>query len=168
MHLESGKSPWYREPFVWLLISIPATAVLGGVVTLALAIATNDGLVVDDYYWHGKQINRVLSRDRAAARQGISVDVLLNYEDRVVTVYLSARVVTLPSTLRLSLLHATRSGQDRALELSRSADGSYFGPLPALVPGHWYVQFEGHDWRVVGSLRVPDDVRMHITAAAAP
>ncbi len=59
--IEHGeRSVWYREPYVWLLIAIPACAVVAGFVTLALAIATDDGLVVDDYYWQGKQINRVL------------------------------------------------------------------------------------------------------------
>ena len=35
-------TPWYREPYVWLLISIPAAAVLAGLITLALAIASDD------------------------------------------------------------------------------------------------------------------------------
>lgn len=33
---------WYREPYVWLLILIPAAAVLAGLITLALAIASDD------------------------------------------------------------------------------------------------------------------------------
>ncbi|MGH8508719.1 MAG: hypothetical protein ACREVH_08380 [Gammaproteobacteria bacterium] len=32
---------WYREPYVWLLILIPAAAVLAGLITLALAIASD-------------------------------------------------------------------------------------------------------------------------------
>jgi hypothetical protein len=35
-------TPWHREPYVWLLISIPAAAVLAGLITLALAIASDD------------------------------------------------------------------------------------------------------------------------------
>jgi len=37
-------TPWYREPYVWLLISIPAAAVLAGLITLALAIASEDAV----------------------------------------------------------------------------------------------------------------------------
>jgi hypothetical protein len=33
---------WYREPYVWLLISIPAAAVLAALITLALAIPSDD------------------------------------------------------------------------------------------------------------------------------
>lgn len=36
-----SKPPWYREPYVWLVISIPATAVVVGLITLALAPCVN-------------------------------------------------------------------------------------------------------------------------------
>ena len=59
---------WYREPWVWLLIFFPLAAVVGGMVTLYLAVTTSDGLVVDDYYKRGKAINRDLARDTVAAQ----------------------------------------------------------------------------------------------------
>jgi hypothetical protein len=37
--------PWYREPMVWLVIGIPLAAVIGGLVTLGLAIQGGDALV---------------------------------------------------------------------------------------------------------------------------
>ena len=48
---------WYAEPWVWLLIALPMTAVIGGMITIYLAVTTSDGLVVDDYYKRGKAIN---------------------------------------------------------------------------------------------------------------
>ena len=57
---------WKREPMVWMLIAIPLAAVIMGVVMITLASQTFSGLVVDDYYKKGKQINRVLARDRLA------------------------------------------------------------------------------------------------------
>ena len=47
--------PWQREPMVWMLIAIPASSVLVGMVMLWLAIASYDGLVVDDYHQQGKK-----------------------------------------------------------------------------------------------------------------
>lgn len=38
--------PWYREPMVWLVIGIPLAAVIGGLVTLGLAIQGGDALVI--------------------------------------------------------------------------------------------------------------------------
>jgi len=40
--------PWYREPWPWVAIGIPAVAVAGGLFTLYLAITHPDPLVVDD------------------------------------------------------------------------------------------------------------------------
>jgi len=38
---------WYRNPWVWLLIAIPALTVLGSGITIYLAIAHPDALVSD-------------------------------------------------------------------------------------------------------------------------
>ena len=40
--------PWYRYPWPWVAISIPAVAVVGGLFTLYLAITNPDPLVVDE------------------------------------------------------------------------------------------------------------------------
>jgi hypothetical protein len=40
--------PWYRYPWPWIAISIPAMAVVGGFFTLYLAITHPDPLVVDE------------------------------------------------------------------------------------------------------------------------
>lgn len=168
--IEDGeKSVWYREPYVWLLIAIPASAVVVGFVTLALAIVTDDGLVVDDYYWHGKEINRVLSRDRTAASQAVSADLSFDYGRGVVTARLRASdTVKLPTTVQFALLHATRAGFDRTLELNRTPQGYYHGVLPLLVPGRWYLQVETEEWRLVGSMRIPDETTVHIVPMVSP
>lgn len=40
--------PWYKEPWPWIIISIPAAAVVMGFITLYLAITNPDYLVVED------------------------------------------------------------------------------------------------------------------------
>jgi hypothetical protein len=46
---ESGQlHPWYRYPWPWVAIAIPAIAVIGGLYTLYLAISHPDPIVVDD------------------------------------------------------------------------------------------------------------------------
>ena len=42
--------PWYKERWTWLLMLMPATAIVAGFITLWLAITSFDGLVADDYY----------------------------------------------------------------------------------------------------------------------
>jgi hypothetical protein len=154
---EQGK-PWYREPFVWLLIAFPLTAVIAGFITLGLAISSDDGVVEDDYYLRGKEINRVLARDQAAATRGLQGRVELDDAQHQLLIRLTARAqATIPDNVELKFLHATRSGIDRILILARQPDGSYRAPLPELAPGHWNVQLAAQDWRLVGSLRIPND-----------
>ncbi len=156
MAAATPKSVWYREPLVWMLILIPLTAVAMGVLILVLAIRSDDGLVADDYYQQGKQINRVLARDRAAAARGLAGDVELDSARGELRVRLDAGAPRAsPENVEFQLLHATRAGFDKRMVLARAADGAYRAPLPELAPGHWYLQLSAQDWRLVGSLTVP-------------
>ena len=154
---------WYREPLVWLLISFPLTAVIAGFYTLYLAIQSKDGLVVDDYYQKGKEINLSLARDRNAQQLGLHARVHLDSAKQEVVVKLSARQpALLPEKLDARWLHATRAGFDHTQTLVRSADGIYRAAFPELPPGHWYLQIETSEWRLQGSLSVPSDTRLEL------
>ena len=150
--------PWYREPWVWLVIAIPGVAVVFGLYMLQFSIRTYDGLVVDDYYRRGKEINLVLARDMAAARYGLAGEFRLDYQKNTVAMTLSAQHLSAwPRQINLSFLHPTRSGEDRRVQLNRTPAGGYFALLPELHPGRWHVQVESDNWRMVGTLRVPQD-----------
>jgi len=138
--------PWYREPWPWILMSGPAAVIVAGAVTTWMAFATEDGLVADDYYKRGLAINAVLRREQAAAQRGIDAQVVRS----------AGRVRVLlrgvePPVLFLSLVHATRAGNDVRLRLERAPDGSYGAALPTLAPGHWraVVDDPRGEWRVV-------------------
>lgn len=157
---------WYREPFVWLLIAFPLTAVVAGFITLGLAISSDDGVVEDDYYRQGKEINRVLARDQAAAAHGLQGRVEFDDAQHELLIRLTARApATIPDNVELKFLHATRSGIDRMLVLARQSDGTYRAPLPELAQGHWNVQLAAQDWRLVGSLRRPGEHGLDIRPA---
>jgi hypothetical protein len=166
MRIAAPKSVWYREPLVWMVIAIPLTAVAMGALILVLAIRSDDGLVVDDYYRQGKQINRVLARDRAAAARGLQGRVEFDDARQQLLIRLTAaEPAAIPEQVELKFLHATRGGLDKALILPRQADGSYRAPLPELAQGHWNVQLAAQDWRLVGSLLVPGDRHLDIRPA---
>jgi hypothetical protein len=165
----ADKLPWYRQPLVWMLILLPATVVVASFISLYLAIRSDDGLVEDDYYQHGQEINRVLDRDHAAQRYGLAGEVSLASTPGVVVVQVRAAATApasgvMPERLELKLLHATRAGLDRSVSLVRMSDGQYQGPLPALAQGHWYLQLTGADWRLTGELHVPGKSTVTLTA----
>ncbi len=64
--MAQAQTKWYRLPIMWLVIAIPLAAVIVGSILLTISIQTFDGLVEDDYYKKGKEIDRVLKRDMAA------------------------------------------------------------------------------------------------------
>lgn len=145
----SSSRPWYREPWPWLLMVAPASAVAGGAVTLYLAVTTSDGLVADDYYKRGLAINQVLHREQAAER--LKVGVRLEPEAATLTARLEGRADR-PEALFVQLAHATRAGNDVRLRLAHSGGGVYRAALPARAPGHWRVSVEDPrgEWRVAG------------------
>jgi len=144
---QTGDRPWYREPWPWFLMAGPAIVVVAGVVTVWLAVASDDGLVAQDYYRRGLMINKVLGRVEAGARAGLSATVSLREGEVTVVVEGLAEE---PGSLRLTLNHPTRAGFDRSLQLDRVTPATYRGRVDGLLPGKWLVAVETTDWRLTG------------------
>jgi hypothetical protein len=149
------QKPWYVQPWVWLLIALPATAVIGGMVTLYLAISTSDGLVVDDYYTRGKAINRDLARDRAAQTHGLEARFDIDIPGNRVTLTLRSQGYLPPREMKLSILHPTQPHHDQHVLLKQVGEGQYAAGINELGRGKWYVQLEADDWRLSGRMQMP-------------
>ncbi len=148
------KKSWYREPFVWLVIFFPASAVIGGIITISLAINSDDGLVVDDYYKQGLEINRVLERDKAAIQHGLQAT--LNFGNKLIQVRLDKNPdYNLPKQIALNFSHHTRPGFDKDLVLDKFGDSIYQGKAPELILGKWSIQIAADDWRLLESIQIP-------------
>jgi hypothetical protein len=149
------QKPWYRHAWVWLLLAVPATAVIVGMFLLYFAITTNDGLVVDDYYERGKAINRDLARDQAALMHQLTARLDFDKAGSRVLLTLQSHDYVLPRQPRLSFLHPTQQGFDQHVMLTRVSEGHYSGAIHELKRGKWYVQLEADDWRLSGRLYIP-------------
>ncbi len=147
--------PWYRELWPWLLFSGPAIVVIAGLVTLWLAMASNDGLVADDYYKRGLAINRTLSREKQAAASGYRAQIAFGPAFDRVRIVLNGG--SMPRALAIRMVHPTRAGLDRAAQLRAVASGVYEGPLAVPQPGNWHVIVEDDlaTWRLHGDCSVP-------------
>ncbi len=155
MKNETSKSTWKQEPLVWLLLAIPSSAVVMGVVMLTLAIQSYSGLVIDDYYKHGKQINRIIERDRFAYELGLAAGMRLG-DDGVVEIRFDPEVEFVPGdNIELNLVHATKPGLDQSLILERVDRRLLRGRLPLSGSGRWNVYLQTPDWRLTGSLQHP-------------
>lgn len=156
---EPGTTAWYRQPLVWMVIGIPASSVIVGIVLLGVSIHTYDGLVADDYYRRGLEINRELSRDQeAVARQlrgEITIDAATHRVVATLVTDAAGASGTVPESLTLRFIHPTRAGTDRVITLRHTGAGSYLGQASTLLPGHWHLALETDSWRLVGRLPIP-------------
>lgn len=159
------QSSWYRMPLVWMLILIPTSAVVMGIVMIWLAISNDDGLVVDDYYKKGKTINKVLKRDIAAANYGLEAGIQFDYEQHQINMRLiSGPDFDLPDEVIVHFFNATRTGLDKTGVFIHSGGNLYTAGLPELNQGRWYIQVEANDWRLLDSLSVPGSSKIYIRA----
>ncbi len=139
---------WYREPYVWLLILFPFAAVGMGIIMITLALKSDDGLVVDDYYKKGLEINMDLARDRAAENFAITAELAVNPDGRTMRLTLDGNDTFIsPETIQARFIHRTRSGLDQTVTMTRIADNFYTSPMPKLVSGNWKVLLESDSWR---------------------
>ncbi len=161
--MTNTSKPWHKYPLVWMMLSIPFSAVIMGVVMLWLAIDTDDGLVADDYYRQGMEINRVISRDKKAAELGLSADIDFDTSTRIVRLTFNKGLLeSFPKTLPLALQHATRENSDISVLLEHGIGNQYIGQVSKPVSeGIWYFQIadkkdKGSGWRL--------DTRYHVHA----
>ena len=162
---DAGTQPWYRERWPWILMAGPAIVVVASLVTVWLAIRSDDGLVVDDYYKQGLAINRTLGRSDAAGRLGVTARLYL--ADGRIRVLLGAAGA--PAALTLRLVHPTRTGMDQNLDLAAVQPGEYEGRPQPLRPGRWHVVLEGAGWRLAGDWMLPavGVLKLGVPSAAA-
>ena len=149
--MNSASKPWYREPWPWLLMAGPATVVVAGCWTAALAVMSDDGLVADDYYKQGLGINRVIARESAAKRLGVAATASFSEERDRVRVMLGEE--SRPASLRLALAHPTLRGEDQAITLAPVAPGLYEGALRRPRAATLRARLEDAEgrWRVAAS-----------------
>jgi hypothetical protein len=146
---------WHKENYVWMIIFFPLLAVVGGIITIYLAIQSNDGLVVDDYYKKGLEINRTLERDQLAADYQLQADVTLDETTEEVVIVLNANSnFSYPENLSVTFLHSTRAGFDKEVNMLLTQKNVYRGHLSQLHSGKWYVHIQRDDWRLVKAIFV--------------
>lgn len=160
--------PWYRQFWPWLLIALPASAVIASIATVIIAVNNPDGLVVGDYYKQGLAINQTLARDRHARFLGLQAGGQIDTDGQVRLDLAGKQPVAAPR-LKLSLLHPTRAHQDQVIWLQQGQDGSYRGALEPPGPARWHLLLEpaGGQWRLTGRMSWPGQGMIDLHPAPA-
>ncbi|MCB1889057.1 MAG: FixH family protein [Rhodocyclaceae bacterium] len=145
-----------------MVVGLPASAIVAGIVTIIIATQTSDGLVADDYYKQGLAINQTIARDEAARKLGLVAVIELG--DGKVRARLDSRVAAeLPDRMLMTLLHPTRAGEDQEVTLTRQGD-MYTGEVKIPRPGRWQVRLEdeSRNWRMNGTAQFPAETTIRI------
>jgi hypothetical protein len=150
----------------------PAVVVVAGLYTAWLAIDTDDGLVVGDYYKEGKAINQVLKREQAATELGLTASLRFEAAGHLLRVHLQSGrgADTLPPAIDVRFSHPTRAGLDQTVRLQRSPDGDYVGASTPPDAASWFVlvQDPAGDWRFGGRWAAQaDSPPLRLVAGAA-
>ena len=144
--------PWYREPWPWIFIALPLTAVIGSIATAWIAVKSDDGVVEDDYYKRGLAINQSLYRDEAANALHLQATLNLSADGTRLDLQLAGGILHYPAELNLRILHPTLAGKDQMIRLVETEQGHYSGSTQPLTPGKWRVNLhdQGNTWRLTG------------------
>lgn len=153
----TGSSPkyrWYQVPIVWMVVGIPLFSIVVTLSIVWISIETFDGVVVDDYYRKGLEINRQLARDRNA--NSISLVASASIADDQLRFELRSNSNgPWPDSLELGFYHPTVSNRDVLVTLVHEGSGLYSAEPPQLAYGKWNVMTGTETWRLKGTLFHP-------------
>ena len=150
--MSSVSGPWYKNPWVWLVIALPMSAVVGGIITIFITNANQPDMVVDEYYKKGKAINLELSLYRKTKELGLEFTV--KFEDN--------RVVITPNkqhpALKVELVHSTLAAKDFDLVATPNANGQLTATFEQELTGKWQMFIAPMDssWKTKTELALPN------------
>lgn len=150
-------SPWYRHRWPWILMAGPAAVVVASMVTIYLAIKTDDGLVTDEYYRKGLAINQTLKLSERARELGLRAALSFALDGIRIKLGAATLGFAMPQRLRVVVSHPTRAGFDQTQMLTLEGD-HYSGKFKLPASGHWVVLIEddAKTWRIMGNIVLPN------------
>ena len=173
---ETMPEPWWRQFWPWLLILLPGSVVIAGLVTLKISIQGADSLVRDDYYKEGLGINLRLAQDQTARHLNLSASLEINSNEKMISINLGGDLEPLPHVLLADFIHPNDAKHDFSLSLSRQNTNRYQATLPVDQLSHrWHIQLRDQaaldsGWRLRKTVSVPANASLltSIDATAQP
>ncbi len=153
--------PWYKQFWPWFIISLPASSVIAGIITVFIAYENADSLVVDDYYKSGLAINAQIKQQKHAAALGYAALLRRMPDNRLFLKFDN----TSPDNkiLNLSWVHPVDSAKDFSLQLIKQQDESYQARSNNELSGRWYLRLSTDEkWLLKSEINSDKDMA-HMT-----
>ena len=159
--MQSETRPWYKEPYVWMLIGIPLSSVIMGIFFISQAVSTKDSLVRDNYYKDGLAINQEMKWDKKAETLNVKVEFTIEQNEVELTIINSRQ--SAPNSLQFKLSHPTLKEKDRDALLQRTEGQTFKGFIDDLDNGTYYIMVESleQQWRRRGNIAITKGGQVH-------
>lgn len=147
-------TPWYKEPWAYLVFILPLSAVIAGITTFIIANTNADTVVVDDYYKKGKSINQDIGKYKMAQKLGIKFDMQVTNNQIVLK---PTGIEKTFSVLNVAFYHATLADKDFTLKLTPDGNGWLRQSFEQEITGKWRIVVTPFDkkWKMQTTLALP-------------
>jgi hypothetical protein len=154
--------PWFKEPYVWMLIGIPLSSVIVGTFLITLSVQNKDTLVRDNYYKDGLAYNQELQWDKKAKEFDIRLELKITGNELQLALLNSRQ--NPPSTLKVTLGHPTMPDQDRESHVQLMKEKTFLGFIETMNDGRYYLLVESAEqqWRIRKDIWIKDGVPVAI------
>ena len=148
------KSSWYREPWAWLVVILPLSAVVAGIATLIIANTNPDTLVIGDYYKKGKAINLEVSKVKLAQKLGMRFALQLSNDELIIK---PTGIEKVFPVINVQFFHPTLAEKDFNLALTPDGNGYFRHQFDTTVSGKWKITLTPFEntWKIQETLNLP-------------
>ena len=138
--MKEDSAPWYKQFWLWFILTPLLIVFTAGFSMLYIAIATDDGVVVDNYYKDGKAI--VVRHEEDNYARSLGLNAVMKQQGLNFTLELKGELRPLPEQLLLHVIFPTSKAYDVDVVLSHQGLGRYIGELPEAITGNWMLQLQ--------------------------
>jgi hypothetical protein len=138
--MTDDNTPWYKQFWPWFILTPLLVVFAAGFSMLYIAIATDDGVVVDNYYKDGKAIIVRHEEDRYARSLGLNAS--MTQQGLSFTIDLKGDLRPMPEELMLHIIYPTSKAFDVDVVLKHQGLGRYSGKLTEAIEGNRKLQLQ--------------------------
>ncbi len=155
--MTNDTTPWYKQFWLWFILTPLFIVFAVGFSMLYLAIVTDDGVVVDNFYKDGKGI--IVRHEEDQFARDHKLQATINWEANTLSLNLIGQLTPLPETLELLIVYPTAKAYDVTVILAHRGLGEYQGALTEPVEGLRELQLQPinaqQSWRLHAKLTLP-------------
>lgn len=147
--------PWYRQRWLWFILSIPICSVILSSIMVFVAVKGKDSLVSDNYYKDGMEINQTIEQDIRARELGLRPLVTVT-EDGMALLKFESDALSQQPFVTMNIIHPTLSERDISVKLLPT-EKAYIGDIPNGLSGRHYLDVYAYDrsWRIREEVQLP-------------